>query len=113
MLTNIFSIFDPCLGIVSSWGTLFFFCFFVFSSFWGHSFFSSLIFTLVGAIKKEIDYVVSQPSKGIYNFFVRVFFILLYYNFLSIFPYIFPVTSHLVVTLPFSFSFWVGIMFFI
>lgn len=56
--------------------------------------------------------MLKHPVKGSYIFIGSIFLLIRIYNFLAIFPFIFSVTSHILVTLPFSYSFWVGIIIF-
>lgn len=113
IITNLFSIFDPSIRLLSlSWLICFIFLIFIPSCFWIEGV-SILIFTnYLFIIKKEIDYVLNNPVKGCYIFIGSIFLSISFYNFLALFPHIFSTTSHLVVTLPFSYSFWLGIIIF-
>jgi F0F1-type ATP synthase membrane subunit a len=64
-------------------------------------------------IKKEVDYTISGPIKGFYSFIGRIFLLVSFYNLLAIFPFVFSTTSHILVTLPLSFSLWLSIIIFI
>lgn len=55
--------------------------------------------------KKEVDYGVSFSAKGVYKFIGRIFICIALYNFFAIFPHIFSVTSHILVTFPLSYTF--------
>lgn len=59
-----------------------------------------------------MDYVLKNPVKGCYVFIGSIFLCIRVYNFLAMFPFVFSVTSHILVTLPFSYSFWLGIIIF-
>lgn len=113
IITNLFSIFDPSLSLFSfSW----FMCLFVLlllpRVYWlGGSLFSSL-YGVLSTVKKEMDYVLKNPVKGCYVFIGSIFITVGLYNFLALFPHVFSVTSHILVTLPFSYSFWSGIIIF-
>lgn len=63
-------------------------------------------------MKKEIDYVLTNPFKGCYSFLGSIFITIFLYNFLALFPHLFSFTSHILVTLPFSYSFWGRILIF-
>jgi len=67
---------------------------------------------LLSSVKKEMDYVLNHPVKGCYVFIGSIFITVGLYNFLALFPHVFSVTSHILVTLPFSYSFWSGIIIF-
>lgn len=114
IITNLFSIFDPSLRLFSfSWFTCVFVIFFVPSFFWVINSFSVFFFVLFSSVKKEMDYVLKYPIKGVYVFIGSIFLTIRVYNFLALFPFVFSVTSHILVTLPFSYSFWVGNILFI
>lgn len=113
IITNLFSIFDPSLRLFSvSWVICLFVLLILPGVYWlgGSLFFS--FFGLLSTVKKEIDYVLKNPVKGCYVFIGSIFVTVGLYNFLALFPHIFSVTSHMLVTLPFSYSFWSGIIIF-
>lgn len=68
--------------------------------------------TIFSFRKKEVDYRVYKVSKGVYKIILRIFICVSLYNFFAIFPHVFSVTSHLLVTFSLSYRFWVGIVFF-
>lgn len=114
IITNLFSIFDPSLRLFTfSWYTCIFVILFIPSFFWLRNSFSSFFFMLFSSVKKEMDYVLKHPMKGAYIFIGSIFLTIRAYNFLALFPFVFSVTSHMLVTLPFSYSFWVGNILFI
>lgn len=114
MITNLFSIFDPTLRIFSfAWVVGFFVFFFVPIGFWvSYSYIRGFYSLVFSSVIKEISYVLSSPVKGVFKFIGSIFLLIAFYNFLALFPHVFSVTSHLLVTLPFSYSFWVGIIIF-
>jgi len=63
-------------------------------------------------VKGEIEYVLKSPIKGCYSFIGSVFLFISLLNFIALFPFLFSVTSHLLVTLPLAYTFWVGIIVF-
>nr|YP_009050193.1 ATP synthase F0 subunit 6 [Sancassania berlesei]AGZ63931.1 ATP synthase F0 subunit 6 [Sancassania berlesei] len=113
MMTNLFSIFDPSLSLFSvSWVMCLFVLLLLPSVYWlGGSFYFSF-YGLLSSVKKEMDYVLKHPVKGCYVFIGSIFITVGLYNFLALFPHVFSVTSHMLVTLPFSYSFWSGIIIF-
>lgn len=112
-MTNLFSIFDPSLSLFSfSWFTCLFVVFFLPTFYWMGNSFLYFFSLLVFSVKKEMDYVLKHPIKGCYIFIGSIFLLICVYNFLAIFPFVFSVTSHILVTLPFSYSFWLGIIIF-
>ena len=113
IITNLFSIFDPSLSLFSfSWLTCIFVVLFLPIFYWIRNSFLSFFFLLFSTIKKEIEYVLKYPMKGCYIFIGSIFLSIRIYNFLAMFPFVFSVTSHMLVTLPYSYSFWVGIIIF-
>lgn len=113
IITNLFSIFDPSLSLFSfSWLTCLFVLLILPGFFWLNGSIFSFIGTILYSVKKEIDYVLKNPVKGCYSFIGSIFITVALYNFLALFPFIFSVTSHILVTLPFSYSFWLGIIIF-
>ena len=113
IITNLFSIFDPSLSLFSfSWLMCFFVIFFLPLSYWLVGGVFSFWVSFVLLLKKEVDYVLKNPVKGVYVFISSIFLTISFYNFLALFPYLFSVTSHMLVTLPFSYCFWVGIIVF-
>lgn len=113
IITNLFSIFDPSLSLFSlSWFSMFV-LFFIFPSFYfSASFFSKVFSWVFNIIFSEVGYVLSSPKKGVYSFIGSIFILLSFYNIMAIFPHLFSLTSHLSVTAPLSFSFWLGIIIF-
>lgn len=57
------------------------------------------------SLKGEVDYALAIRSKGVYVFLGSLFLLLVVFNFLALFPHIFSLTSHLLVTLPLSYVF--------
>lgn len=113
MITNLFSIFDPSLSLFSfSWVTCVFVLLIVPSFFWTSSSFSFVISTVFSFARKEVDYSLRKTVKGSYLFVSTIFLTVCLFNFLALFPHIFSVTSHILVTLPYSFRFWFAIIFF-
>nr|YP_009560915.1 ATP synthase F0 subunit 6 [Trouessartia rubecula]QAB47267.1 ATP synthase F0 subunit 6 [Trouessartia rubecula] len=113
MMMNLFSIFDPSLSLFSfSWVMCVFVLLLMPSLYWGSGIFYFFFFGGVSMWINEINYGVSFVSKGVYKMITSIFYCIVLYNFFAIFPYIFSVTSHLLVTFPFSYVFWSGIIFF-
>lgn len=113
IITNLFSIFDPSLGVFSfSWVLLVLVLFFFPVFFWVSRKFTVFFSLLIGFFLKEVDYALGRVISGIYGFICTLFFIILFYNFLALFPHVFSLTSHILITLPFSFVFWTSVIFF-
>lgn len=116
LICNLFSIFDPSLFIFSffSWIVIITVNLFLVRHFWGYSFFYNWLVSRLQVLKKEIGYVLVhvRAPKGIYLFIGQVFFFLVLLNFLALFPFVFSSTSHILVTLPLAYVFWLRIIFF-
>lgn len=113
IISNLFSIFDPTISLFSfSWLIILFVVFFLPSFFWAGGTFYFRFYSLYTSIKKEINFVIKAPIKGSYLYVGSIFFTICLYNFLALFPHIFSATSHLLITFPFSFSFWLSIVLF-
>jgi len=113
IMTNLFSIFDPSLSLFSFSWLFVIFSIFIFSSFyWIYRLLFFFLFSFLLLLKKEISYVLHFSFKGCYIFIGSIFLIIRVYNFLALFPYLFSLTSHLLVTFPLSYSFWLGVIFF-
>lgn len=115
MLRDIFSSFDEQNGnLVFSlfiWFFRFLLFFFFINGFWyGFSRFSSFFWFF-------INYIWFQLSNRLGNFIRRFsffisffFFFLIFCNFLGLIPYVFGVTSHLLITFFLAIFFWLGLL---
>jgi len=113
IITNLFSIFDPSLTLCgASWLTFFLVVFILPSVFWLGGAVSYVFLCFFLFLKKEMDCVLSFPVKGCYLLIGSVFIFIGLYNFLALFPHVFSITSHMLVTLPFSYTLWFGIIIF-
>nr|YP_010586268.1 ATP synthase F0 subunit 6 [Ceratopsyche fukienensis]UZZ44030.1 ATP synthase F0 subunit 6 [Ceratopsyche fukienensis] len=115
MMNNLFSTFDPSSSLMNlNWtSSMLLFLFFPLN-FWflpnRFVFFYNLIFKF---LKTEINNLLkSNTFKGSSIFFISIFFMMFFNNFLGLFPYIFTSTSHLVFNLSFSLPIWLTLMFF-
>nr|YP_010554663.1 ATP synthase F0 subunit 6 [Ceratopsyche gautamittra]UYO79296.1 ATP synthase F0 subunit 6 [Ceratopsyche gautamittra] len=117
MMNNLFSTFDPSssfLNLNLNWMSSLLFIFFFPLNFWllpnRFVFFYNLIFKF---LKTEINNLLKSNSfKGSSIFFISIFFMMFFNNFLGLFPYIFTSTSHLIFNLTFSLPIWLTLMFF-
>nr|QUE27111.1 ATP synthase F0 subunit 6 [Scatoglyphus polytrematus] len=113
MMTNLFSIFDPCLSLFSlSFLMIGVILFWFPSIYWLNCIFSCFFYFFLAMVKGEVDCAKHDPAKGVYLFIMTIFLVVFSYNFLAMFPFIFSLTSHLFVTLPISYCFWLGVIFF-
>nr|ARH55110.1 ATP synthase F0 subunit 6 [Niptus hololeucus] len=112
MMTNLFSTFDPSTQFLSfNWSsmllpTLFIPCYFWiipsrYSKFWN---------LIINSLNKEFKLLMGTQNKGMTLIMVSLFSIILFSNFMGLFPYIFTTSSHLCFTLTLAIPLWVSLM---
>jgi len=110
ILCNLFFIFDPSLRLFSlSWIILFSFVLFP-SILFLSNVLNRIIYSSFFILSKEISFNLPKLTKGFNSFLISLFFLVLFYNFLALFPHLFSSTSHLLVTLPLAYTMWVAII---
>nr|YP_010554702.1 ATP synthase F0 subunit 6 [Ceratopsyche trifora]UYO79335.1 ATP synthase F0 subunit 6 [Ceratopsyche trifora] len=117
MMNNLFSTFDPSSSLFNlnlNWMSSMLIILYFPLNFWflpnRFMFFYNLIFKF---LKTEINNLLKSNSfKGSSIFFISIFFMMFFNNFLGLFPYIFTSTSHLIFNLSFSLPIWLTLMFF-
>jgi len=80
--------------------------------YWIGGYFYSLVGSFVSYFNIEVGYSIKNPHKGVNLLFSSSFFIILFLNFLAIFPFVFSSTSHLLITFPFAYGLWFSTIFF-
>ncbi|KPL93354.1 ATP synthase F0 subunit 6 (mitochondrion) [Sarcoptes scabiei] len=112
-MTNLFSIFDPSLYIMkSSYLSMLFLSFVIIPlSIWFSNFNVMFFYKIMNLISNEINYSMKQPKKGMTKIISMIFLMISLLNFNALFPFLFSLTSHLMFTLPVSYSMWLGIIF--
>nr|YP_010613567.1 ATP synthase F0 subunit 6 [Rivellia apicalis]WAR64259.1 ATP synthase F0 subunit 6 [Rivellia apicalis] len=115
MMTNLFSVFDPSSSIFNlslNWMSTFLGLLLIPSSYWllpsrHHMFWNSILVTL----HKEFKTLLGPTGhKGSTFIFVSLFTLILFNNFMGLFPYIFTSTSHLTLTLTLALPLWISFM---
>nr|ATN41168.1 ATP synthase F0 subunit 6 [Diptera sp. 69 LC-2017] len=116
MMTNLFSIFDPTTNLLNlslNWLSVILGIFFIPSMFWlipsRLNFFWNLI---IKTLHKEFKVLIKSPYNGSTLMFIALFSMILFNNFLGLFPYIFTSSSHMVFTLSLAFPLWFSFMIF-
>jgi len=113
MITNLFSVFDPSTTIFNlslNWLRTFLGLLFIPYSFWlipsrYHIIWNSILLTL----HKEFKTLLGPSGHNGRTFiFISLFRLILYNNFLGLFPYIFTRTSHLTLTLALALPLWLS-----
>nr|YP_010895006.1 ATP synthase F0 subunit 6 [Caliprobola speciosa]WJW73519.1 ATP synthase F0 subunit 6 [Caliprobola speciosa] len=115
MMTNLFSVFDPSSSIFNislNWLSTFIGLLMIPSMYWlmpsrYHIIWNNILLIL----HKEFKTLLGNPNhKGMTLIFISLFSLILFNNFLGLFPYIFTSTSHLVLTLTLALPLWLTFM---
>ncbi|YP_001425543.1 ATP synthase F0 subunit 6 (mitochondrion) [Lucilia sericata] len=117
MMTNLFSVFDPSSSIFNlslNWLSTFLGILMIPSSYWlmpsrYHIFWNNILLTLHKEFKTLLGPMGANGSTFI---FVSLFSMILFNNFMGLFPYIFTSTSHLTLTLTLALPLWLCFMLF-
>lgn len=113
MITNLFSVFDPSSSIFNlsiNWIRTFLGLIIIPSTYWlipsrYHIFWNTILLTLHKEFKTLIG---STGHSGSTLIFVSLFSLILFNNFIGLFPYIFTSTSHLTLTLTLALPIWLS-----
>uniref|UniRef100_A0AB39A5V6 ATP synthase subunit a n=1 Tax=Senometopia prima TaxID=3234324 RepID=A0AB39A5V6_9MUSC len=117
MMTNLFSVFDPSSSIFNlslNWLSTFLGILMIPSLYWlmpsrYHIFWNYILLTL----HKEFKTLLGPMSMNGSTFiFISLFSMILFNNFMGLFPYIFTSTSHLTLTLTLALPLWLSFMLF-
>nr|AML26459.1 ATP synthase F0 subunit 6 [Staphylinidae sp. BMNH 1274656] len=114
-MTNLFSSFDPStiLNLSLNWLSSFLGLLFIPLSFWLiPSRWNYLWINVINTLHNEFKILINSPYKGTTLIFIALFSIILFNNFLGLFPYIFTSSSHLIMTLTLSMPLWLSFMLF-
>nr|QOV03296.1 ATP synthase F0 subunit 6 [Hydrotaea armipes] len=117
MMTNLFSVFDPSSSIFNlslNWLSTFLGILMIPSMYWlmpsrYHIFWNNILLTLHKEFKTLLGPMGQNGSTFI---FVSLFSMILFNNFMGLFPYIFTSTSHLTLTLTLALPLWLCFMLF-
>nr|UDP55635.1 ATP synthase F0 subunit 6 [Scatella tenuicosta] len=115
MMTNLFSVFDPSSSIFNlsiNWMSTFLGILMIPSIYWlipsrFHIFWNSILLTLHKEFKTLLGPMGHNGSSFI---FISLFSMILFNNFMGLFPYIFTSTSHLTLTLTLALPLWLCFM---
>nr|YP_009745936.1 ATP synthase F0 subunit 6 [Trichosia lengersdorfi]QIH95794.1 ATP synthase F0 subunit 6 [Trichosia lengersdorfi] len=117
MMTNLFSIFDPStsnmFNLSLNWTSILLNMIFIPSMYWMIPSRYNFIWTLI-TMKLHLEFktLMNSSYKGSTLLFISMFTIILFNNFLGLFPYIFTSTSHMVMTLSLALPLWLTFMIF-
>nr|AQV11448.1 ATP synthase F0 subunit 6 [Mesomelena mesomelaena] len=117
MMTNLFSVFDPSSSIFNlslNWLSTFLGILMIPSMYWlmpsrYHIFWNNILLTLHKEFKTLLSPLGANGSTFI---FTSLFAMILFNNFMGLFPYIFTSTSHLTLTLTLALPLWLCFMLF-
>nr|URX54140.1 ATP synthase F0 subunit 6 [Glyptotermes sp. 15 AB-2022a] len=116
MMSNLFSVFDPSTSIMNTsinWTSTFMGMLLIPTSFWLiPSRYTMAWNNLLTGLHNEFKTLLSEKVKGSTFIFISLFSLILFNNFLGLFPYIFTSTSHLTMTLTLALPLWVSFMMF-
>nr|QJX68118.1 ATP synthase F0 subunit 6 [Dacus trimacula] len=115
MMTNLFSVFDPSSNIFNlslNWTSTLLGLTLIPSAYWfmpsrWHIFWNSILMTLHKEFKTLLG---PSGHSGSTFIFVSLFSLILFNNFMGLFPYIFTSTSHLTLTLTLALPLWLCFM---
>lgn len=115
MNLNLFSVFDPVTIIFSiNWISLILFIYLLPQLYWLK--FSRLIYLInfvILILFNEFKLILKNKFNLINLFYLlRLFLYIIFNNFIGLFPYIFTASRHIVFSLIFSLSIWLGVIFF-
>nr|YP_009255741.1 ATP synthase F0 subunit 6 [Tenodera sinensis]AND97214.1 ATP synthase F0 subunit 6 [Tenodera sinensis]APD14879.1 ATP synthase F0 subunit 6 [Tenodera sinensis]UUF67571.1 ATP synthase F0 subunit 6 [Tenodera aridifolia brevicollis] len=118
MMTNLFSVFDPSSNILNlsiNWMSTFIGLMLIPTSLWLIPSRSTMLWNLIiNKLHEEFKLLIGKKkiNKGSTFIFISTFSIILYNNFMGLFPYIFTSTSHMVMTLTLALPLWLSFMLF-
>nr|AXS64885.1 ATP synthase F0 subunit 6 [Tenebrionoidea sp. 14 KM-2017] len=115
MMMNLFSSFDPASNwsISLNWTSTMMGLFMLPASFWLiPSRISVLWNKILVTLHKEFKTLIGPKSKGASFIFISLFSLIMFNNFLGLFPYIFTSSSHLTMTLTLALPLWLTFMLF-
>uniref|UniRef100_UPI003001A8D8 ATP synthase F0 subunit 6 n=1 Tax=Hierodula latipennis TaxID=2908860 RepID=UPI003001A8D8 len=116
MMTNLFSVFDPSSNIMNmsiNWLSTFIGLFLIPMSLWLIPSRMTILWNLIiNKLHEEFKLLIGKKkvNKGSTFIFISIFSIILYNNFMGLFPYIFTSTSHMVMTLSLALPLWLSFM---
>nr|YP_010036053.1 ATP synthase F0 subunit 6 [Uvaroviola multispinosa]QQQ88966.1 ATP synthase F0 subunit 6 [Uvaroviola multispinosa] len=117
MMTNLFSTFDPSTNIFNmslNWNSTFLGLLLIPSMFWLMPSRINILWNkLTLTLNNEFKTLLGQKSfQGSTFIFISIFIMMLFNNFMGLFPYIFTSTSHMTLTFSIALPMWVSFMLF-
>nr|QWZ46301.1 ATP synthase F0 subunit 6 [Philolithus sp. JR53]QWZ46314.1 ATP synthase F0 subunit 6 [Philolithus sp. JT2] len=115
MMMNLFSSFDPSANwnLSTNWLSTMIGMIIIPSLFWFIPSRLNYIWTkIIMTLHKEFKNLLGNEVKGMTLIFISLFTMIMFNNFLGLFPYIFTSTSHMVLTLSLALPLWLTFMLF-
>nr|AVN68325.1 ATP synthase F0 subunit 6 [Ectobius sp. Z254C] len=118
-MSNLFSVFDPSTSLMNNlsinWVSTLMGLMLIPSTYWlmpsrNYMLWNKIMLSLHKEFKNLIG--IKKINKGMSFIFISLFSIIMFNNFLGLFPYIFTSTSHLSFTLTMAFPLWLSFMIF-
>nr|YP_008080658.1 ATP synthase F0 subunit 6 [Mecopoda niponensis]AFK15635.1 ATPase subunit 6 [Mecopoda niponensis] len=114
MMTSLFSVFDPSTNILNlsfNWISTFIGLLMIPSLFWLiPSRYSIMWSNILSTLHKEFKLLIGPTKLGSTLIFISLFSLILFNNFLGLFPYVFTSSSHLAMTLTLALPLWLSFM---
>nr|AMW67921.1 ATP synthase F0 subunit 6 [Nemoptera coa]WRK67316.1 ATP synthase F0 subunit 6 [Nemoptera coa] len=115
MMSNLFSMFDPSTNIFNmsiNWLSSIIGIIIIPMPFWlTPSRFHMLWYNIMSSLHKEFKTLLGSSGKNGSTFiFVSLFSLIMFNNFMGLFPYVFTSTSHMVMTLSLALPLWLSFM---
>nr|YP_010467035.1 ATP synthase F0 subunit 6 [Atkinsoniella zizhongi]UVF28954.1 ATP synthase F0 subunit 6 [Atkinsoniella zizhongi] len=110
MMANLFSVFDPCTGILSlNWMSIMIFMLMIPKNFWLLKNSNMIVFNILIS-KLHSELISLMKYKGMSLLMLSLFMIIMFNNLMGLLPYVFTASSHLVFSLTLALPMWVGFM---
>nr|ASY97941.1 ATP synthase F0 subunit 6 [Parasphendale agrionina] len=115
-MTNLFSVFDPSSNIMNlsiNWTSMMIGLMLIPTSFWLIPNRKMILWNLIlNKLHEEFKLLIGKKyiNKGSTFLFISIFSIILFNNFMGLFPYIFTSTSHMVMTMTLALPLWLSFM---
>uniref|UniRef100_M9NLA4 ATP synthase subunit a n=1 Tax=Mecopoda elongata TaxID=441232 RepID=M9NLA4_MECEL len=114
MMTSLFSVFDPSTNILNlslNWMSTFIGLLMIPSLFWLiPSRYSVIWSNILSTLHNEFKLLIGPYNLGSTLIFISLFSLILFNNFLGLFPYVFTSSSHLTMTLTLALPLWLSFM---
>uniref|UniRef100_UPI003002C248 ATP synthase F0 subunit 6 n=1 Tax=Gonypeta brunneri TaxID=2909294 RepID=UPI003002C248 len=117
-MTNLFSVFDPSSNIMNisiNWMSTFIGIMLIPTSMWMIPSRKMIMWNMIiNKLHEEFKILIGKKkiNKGGTFIFISIFTIIMYNNFMGLFPYIFTSTSHMIMTLTLALPLWLSFMLF-